>query len=173
MLNRAGDNDWNGCNRGLVMIEFKVRTARLEDWAVIADFNSRLAAETEGKTLQPEVIAAGVRTLLGDSRHGRYFVACVADSVVGQMMYTREWSDWRNGEIWWLQSVYVLPEYRHRGVFRALYQHLETLAKSSPDVIGLRLYVETHNARAQQAYQKLGFRDASYTVMEQIFRNDV
>lgn len=155
------------------MNAFEVRLARLEDWEAIAEFNTRLAAETEGKSLKPEVIAAGVRTLLGDSRHGCYFVAEAAETVIGQIMYTREWSDWRNGEIWWLQSVYVLPEFRHRGVFRALYQHLENLAKSSPDVIGLRLYVESHNSRAQQAYLQFGFCDASYTVMEQIFRNDV
>jgi GNAT superfamily N-acetyltransferase len=88
-------------------------------------------------------------------------------------MHTREWSDWRNGEIWWLQSVYVLPAFRNRGVFRALCQHIEQLARNSSDVVGLRLYVETHNARAQQAYLRFGFRDASYAVMEQIFRNDV
>lgn len=152
---------------------FEIRSARIEDWAVIAEFNCRLASETEGKSLSPETIEAGVRTLLADPRHGRYFVALDANAVIGQIMHTREWSDWRNGEIWWLQSVYVLPEYRHRGVFRALYQHLEQLAQSSPDVVGLRLYVETHNTRAQQAYERLGFRDASYTVMEQIFRNDV
>lgn len=155
------------------MIQFEVRTARMEDWEVIADFNSRLAAETEGKALPPDVIAAGVRTLLADPRHGRYFVAVTDDEVIGQMMHTREWSDWRNGEIWWLQSVYVRPEYRHRGVFRALFQHLESLAKISADVVGLRLYVESENTQAQQAYENLGFRDASYSVMERIFRNDV
>ncbi len=152
---------------------FEIRAAKMEDWPVIAEFNSRLAAETEGKSLQPEIIEAGVRALLADSRHGRYFVASDAGTAIGQIMHTSEWSDWRNGEIWWLQSIYVLPEYRQRGVFRALYQHLEQLARNSPEVIGLRLYVETHNARAQQAYQQLGFRDASYTVMERIFRNDV
>ena len=152
---------------------FEIRPAGPEDAAVIADFNSCLAAETEGKSLQPDIIADGVRTLLADPRHGRYFVALNAGTIVGQIMHTREWSDWRNGEIWWLQSVYVLPEYRNRGVFRSLYGHLEQLARESPDVIGLRLYVETHNARAQEAYLRLGFRDASYTVMEQIFRNEV
>ena len=155
------------------LIPFEIRAANMEDWAVIAEFNSRLAEETEGKSLQSEIIEAGVRALLADSRHGRYFMAVEADTVIGQIMHTREWSDWRNGEIWWLQSVYVLPDYRHRGVFRTLYQHLEQLARNSTEVIGLRLYVETHNARAQEAYLRLGFRDASYTVMERIFRNDV
>ncbi|MBS0204941.1 MAG: GNAT family N-acetyltransferase [Planctomycetes bacterium] len=153
--------------------EFEIRTARVEDWEVIAEFNSRLAAETEGKSLNPETINAGARALLADPKHGRYFVATENGTVIGQIMHTREWSDWRNGEIWWLQSVYVLPEFRHRGAFRSLYQHLEQLARNSPEVIGLRLYVETHNQRAQSAYRHFGFRDAGYTVMEQIFRNDV
>ena len=152
---------------------FEIRAARMEDWPEIVEFNTRLAAETEGKTLQPEIITAGVRALLADPRHGRYFVASMADTVIGQIMHTREWSDWRNGEIWWLQSVYVLPEYRHRGVFRALYSHLERLARDSSDVVGLRLYVEAHNERAQAAYEKLGLKNAGYTVMERIFRNEV
>lgn len=153
--------------------QIEIRSASVDDWAVIADFNRRLASETEGKVLRPEIIEAGVRALLSDSRHGRYFLATCGQTIVGQMMHTREWSDWRNGEIWWLQSVYVLPEFRSQGVFRSLYHHIEQLARHSSDVIGVRLYVETHNERAQQAYQRLGFRDASYTVMEQIFRNDV
>lgn len=152
---------------------FPIRPACMDDWAVIADFNCRLAAETEGKTLQKQTIEAGVQTLLSDPRHGRYFVATDAGTVIGQMMHTREWSDWRNGEIWWLQSVFVLPEYRNQGVFRSLYQHLSDLARSSSEVIGLRLYVESENTRAQAAYQNLGFHDAHYSVMEQIFRNDV
>jgi GNAT superfamily N-acetyltransferase len=152
---------------------FEIRPASIEDCHVIASFNSRLAEETEGKRLDPDTILAGVQMLLSDPHHGRYFLATTGDQVIGQMMHTREWSDWRNGEIWWLQSVYVLPEFRNRGVFRALYQHLAQLARESTDVVGLRLYVETHNSRAQQAYANLGFRDASYTVMEQIFRNDV
>jgi ribosomal protein S18 acetylase RimI-like enzyme len=151
----------------------EIRDARPDDWPEIAEFNTRLAAETEGKTLRPEIIEAGVRTLLGDPRHGRYFVACQDGEVVGQMMFTREWSDWRNGEIWWLQSVYVRPEFRHRGVFRALYDHLERLARESSNVVGLRLYVESHNERAQAAYQKLGLKTAGYAVMERIFRNEV
>jgi GNAT superfamily N-acetyltransferase len=153
--------------------QFRIRSARFEDWPIIADFNIRLAAETENKTLQRDVIDAGVRALLSDPRHGRYFVAVTSDEVIGQIMHTREWSDWRNGEIWWLQSVYVAPEYRNRGVFRMLYGHVEQMACESPDVVGLRLYVETQNARAQAAYRQLGFHDAHYCVMEQIFRNDV
>lgn len=152
---------------------FHIRQARIEDWSVIAEFNQRLAAETEGKTLVSDVIGLGVRALLSNPGHGRYFVAVTSETVVGQLMHTREWSDWRNGEIWWLQSVYVLPEFRSRGVFRMLHAHLVEQARSSADVVGLRLYVEKHNERAQSAYRRLGMKDAGYTVMEQIFRNDV
>jgi GNAT superfamily N-acetyltransferase len=169
----TGDNSPMSKNSPTSINQFEIRPAGMEDGAVIAEFNSRLAAETEGKSLQPDVIHAGVRTLLSDPRHGRYFVALDADTIVGQIMHTREWSDWRNGEIWWLQSVFVLPEYRHRGVFRSLYRHLEQLARDSPEVVGLRLYVEAHNARAQQAYRNLGLHEAGYTVMERIFRNEV
>lgn len=152
---------------------WEIRPAQFADWPVIADFNTRLAEETEGKRLEPGTIAQGVRTLLSQPQHGRYFLACIEERVVGQIMHTREWSDWRNGEIWWLQSVYVLSEFRQRGVFRALFAHLQSLAQASPDVVGLRLYVEEHNTRAQEAYLTLGLKRAGYTVMEHIFRNDV
>ena len=153
--------------------QWDIRPAQFDDWAVIADCNTRLAEETEGKRLDPGTIAEGVRTLLSQPQHGRYFLASIGGRVVGQMMHTREWSDWRNGEIWWLQSVYVVSEFRQQGVFRALFSHLQVLAQASPDVIGLRLYVEEHNTRAQEAYRTLGLRRAGYTVMEHIFRNEV
>ncbi len=146
-----------------------IRSAGLEDWKTIAEFNSRLADETEGKQLPPATIAAGVQTLLKEERHGRYFVACRKEQIVGQMMHTREWSDWRNGEIWWLQSIYVHPEHRRTGVFRALYHHIERLAEKTPQVVGIRLYVERHNAKAVEAYDSLGFADAGYTIMERLF----
>lgn len=156
-----------------VEVPLEIRLATIDDWMTVAEFNSRLASETEDKLLDPETIAAGVRALLMNSRHGRYFVACLDGKIVGQMMHTREWSDWRNGEIWWIQSVYVLSDYRKQGVFRALFNHLTDLAQTEPGVIGLRLYVEEHNSRAQQVYSKLNMRNAGYIVLEKIFRNDV
>jgi len=150
-----------------------IRPALVSDWRVIADFNSRLAWETEGLRLNPDTIANGVQSLLSQPQHGRYFVACIAEHVVGQVMHTREWSDWRNGEIWWLQSVYVRSDFRQRGIFRALFNHLLELAHASPDVVGLRLYVEQHNTRAQEAYQTLGLKQAGYTVMEHVFCNEL
>ena len=146
-----------------------IRLAVPEDWEVIADYNSRLAFETEGKRLDNSTISTGVQTLLSNPQHGRYFVACIEDRIVGQLMHTREWSDWRNGEIWWLQSVYVHTEHRRAGVFRALFRHLEKLAESTPNVIGLRLYAEEHNSKAFEAYRSLGLVHAGYVVMERFF----
>ena len=149
----------------------KIRLAVADDWQTIKDFNIRLAAETEAKSLTPAVIEAGVKTLLQNPNHGRYFVACQREQIVGQMMHTREWSDWRNGEIWWLQSVYVHPEHRRQGIFRSLYRHLEELAQNDPNVIGLRLYAESQNAGALEVYRSLGLQETGYIVLERFFRN--
>ena len=145
-----------------------IRAACFADWPTIAQFNCLLAAESEGKQLDRALIEPGVQAVLQDDRRGRYFVACIGDRIVGQLMHTWEWSDWRNGDIWWLQSVYVLPEFRRQGVFRRLYEHLSQLAEISPQVIGLRLYVEQDNARAQATYQQLGMQLAGYVVMERL-----
>jgi GNAT superfamily N-acetyltransferase len=150
--------------------EISIRAARWDDWPTIADFNCRLAMESEHKRLDPEKIVPGVQALLRDAQKGRYFVAedGVGGPLVGQIMHTHEWSDWRNGPIWWLQSVYVTREFRQRGVFRALFEHLVQLAEAEK-VLGVRLYVERENARAHQTYEKLGFADAGYFVMERWF----
>jgi len=148
---------------------FQIRPAAVSDAAVIAEFNCQLAAETEGKTLDAETVRQGVQALLESPSRGRYFVAESAGQVIGQIMHTLEWSDWRNGDIWWIQSVFVHSEHRRRGVFRALSQHLEELAKQTPGVVGIRLYVERENDRAQQTYSSLGFDRAGYLVMERMF----
>lgn len=151
-------------------IEITIRDATRDDAQTIADFNCRLAAETEGKQLDPKTVRMGVDGLFEDTRRGRYLVACASDGqIVGQLMHTFEWSDWRNGDIWWLQSVYVHADFRRQGVFRKLNQHLEQLAESTPGVVGLRLYVEHENARAQETYRSLKFIEPSYRVMEQMF----
>lgn len=136
------------------------------DLDVIVEFNTRIARETENKTLAAETLRAGVRALADDAERGRYFVACVEDRVVGQLMLTTEWSDWRNGTWWWIQSVYVHPEFRGRGVFRALFEHVEQQARECPGVVGVRLYVHRDNSAAQQVYQRLGMQDAGYVVFE-------
>lgn len=143
-----------------------IRPATLGDAGVIADFNRRLAWESEGLRLDEAVLAAGVQALLADASKGWYLVAEESGTIVGQVMVTFEWSDWRNGWFWWIQSVYVREDVRRRGVFRSLYAHVFSLAQSKPEVIGLRLYVENENTRAQQTYLKLGMQAAGYSVLQ-------
>lgn len=152
-------------------MKFAIRDATLSDAETIASYNSRMAEETEGRPLARDVIGPGVAALLSDSKKGRYWVAESDSKLVGQIMVTYEWSDWRNGTLWWIQSVYVHPDFRRQGVYSALYRHIESLAKASADVCGLRLYVENGNERAQQTYEALGMVDPNYKVMEAIFEN--
>jgi len=151
------------------MSSIRVRAASLEDAATIVAFNQQLARETENTHLDHDTLARGVATALSDPTKARYLVACAETSIVGQLMHTREWSDWRNGDIWWLQSVYVDPDYRQQGIFRMLYQHLHRLATEDPTVVGLRLYVERDNARAHGVYENLGMDRSGYFVMQDIF----
>jgi GNAT superfamily N-acetyltransferase len=148
----------------------KIRTAVPDDLAVIADYNIKLALESEGLKLDPPTVTAGVEALLRDQSKGIYFVAEIAGAVVGQLLITYEWSDWRNANIWWLQSVYVAQEFRGGGVFQALFRHVETIARDSGDVWSLRLYMEKHNERARRAYQKLGMKEMAYEVLEYCVR---
>ena len=149
----------------------QIRPASLDDLATIVEFNRRLALETESITLSVDVLTQGVQAALLDPQKARYFVAEIDGHLVGQIMHTREWSDWRNGHIWWLQSVYVHEDFRRAGVFRGLVEHLRAEAMASPDVVGLRLYVEEHNNRAVATYDRLGLPEAGYVVREQIWRN--
>ncbi len=148
-----------------------IRPATLDDLSTIVEFNRRLALETEGIFLSVDVLSNGVRTALLDPAKARYFVMEVEGRIIGQIMHTREWSDWRNGDIWWLQSVYVHEDFRRRGVFRSLVEHLRAEAQSSPSVVGIRLYVEENNERAAVTYDRLGLPEAGYAVREQIWRN--
>jgi GNAT superfamily N-acetyltransferase len=154
-------------------MQIEIRLAIAADWPVILDFNCDLARESEGKQLNRDHVAAGVQALLADPRKGRYLLAVVAGRVVGQLMHTYEWSDWRNGDIWWLQSVYVHPDFRRHGVFRALFDRLHNEALADPGVVGLRLYVEEHNTRAHETYRNLGLSDGGYFVMEKMHRRGV
>lgn len=148
----------------------KIRKARIADAETIAEFNSQLAWETEKKRLKPATVRQGVRALLRDATRGIYFVAEMKGATIGQLLITYEWSDWRNGNFWWIQSVYVAAEQRQGGVFRALFQHVQKLAKSRSDVCGLRLYVERNNRRAQEAYENLGMQETHYDIFETSFR---
>ena len=150
-------------------MQFSLREARRDDADVIAGYNAAMARETEAKALDPAVVGPGVEALFDEPSLGRYWVAEADGQVIGQLMVTYEWSDWRDGMIWWVQSVYVRPELRRRGVFSALYRHVESLAAAEPGVIGLRLYVENNNLRAQQTYEALGMVKPGYLVMETLF----
>ncbi len=144
----------------------KIRKARATDATVIADFNTRLAWETEQIKLDAQTIQRGVRAVLRDASKGTYFVAEHEGAVVGQLLITSEWSDWRNGNFWWIQSVYVTAEHRQAGVFRTLFAQIQKLAEARRDVCGLRLYVEQNNNRAQRTYAKLGMTKTHYEVFE-------
>lgn len=149
-----------------------IRDAELSDQSVIAEFNLRLAEETEDHQLNPSIINSGVAAVLKDSSKGRYWIATIDRQAVGQMLVTYEWSDWRDGVFWWIGSVYVRAEHRRKGVFKSLYQHVETLAKEDQNACGLRLYFEENNSRAKQTYLSLGMKKPGYLVMESIFEKN-
>jgi GNAT superfamily N-acetyltransferase len=147
----------------------QIRPAKISDATFIADCNQRLALETEQLQLDPARVAAGVAALLADPAKGVYFIAECDGAPAGQLLVTYEWSEWRNGNFWWIQSVYVPEKFRSRGIFRALFEHVQTLAKSRKDVCGLRLYVEAHNSRAQEVYRRLGMKKSDYELFETDF----
>jgi ribosomal protein S18 acetylase RimI-like enzyme len=143
-----------------------IRPATADDADFLARGNAAMALETEHKRLAPAVVGAGVRAALADPAKGLYFVAERDGQRVGQLMFTYEWSDWRNGTFWWIQSVYVVPAARRSGVFRALFRHLEERARGDASVCGIRLYVDRDNERAQATYRRCGLEDGGYRVME-------
>jgi GNAT superfamily N-acetyltransferase len=145
---------------------FSVRSASLDDLPVIVEFNCRLAAETEHKRLDLPTVTRGVRRALSQPEMCRYFVAEQQSEIIGQAMVTYELTDWRDGVLWWFQSVYVVEQHRGHGVFRALFDHITKTAQAEPDVRGLRLYVEHENARAQRVYEQLGLKPSGHLVYE-------
>lgn len=161
--------------QGMASVQpLRVRAAVAADAAWLAECAIAMAQETEGKALDPPTVRAGIEAGLSDPAKARYFVAMHDDlagsdtigAPAGTLMLTHEWSDWRNGDWWWIQSVYVLPRFRRRGVFAALYRHVEALARTTPGAIGLRLYMERDNAPARATYTALGMRDAGYEIYE-------
>jgi ribosomal protein S18 acetylase RimI-like enzyme len=142
----------------------------MEDLPVIARFNSELASESEGKRLDPETISKGVAAVLGDPGKGIYFVAEIGGRVVGQLMVTYEWSDWRNGTFWWVQSVFVEPRFRGQGVFKELTRYVTAEAQKDHGCCGLRLYAHHENLGALETYRRLGFKKTDYEMFELSWR---
>ncbi|MCA9126681.1 MAG: GNAT family N-acetyltransferase [Planctomycetales bacterium] len=151
--------------------EYRIEPAGPKDVDAITDFNCAIARETEGKELNRPTVLGGVARGLRQGGEVTYFVAKCNGEAVGCLMLTREWSDWRDGWLVWIQSVYVAPSHRGRGVFRLLLSTSEAHVLQQQDVVGLRLYVEVDNARAQSAYHRSGFVDPNYKVLEKIFPN--
>ncbi|MCZ6602962.1 MAG: GNAT family N-acetyltransferase [Planctomycetota bacterium] len=142
-----------------------IREGSLQDLETIVAFNAALAEESEGLTPDRSTLTEGVKALLEDPAKGRYYLAEVDGSVVGQLAVTFEWSDWRNGMFLWLQSVYIAAEHRRKGVFTSLYRHVEQLA-SRPGYCGIRLYVHDENETARATYLRRGMVSSGYEVLE-------
>ena len=141
----------------------KATTAEIEK---LVGFQIAMAEETEQVRLDREVCSAGVAAVFRDPSRGQYFVAETDGAVVASALITYEWSDWRNGQVWWIQSVYVVPEARKKGVYAGLYAHLQNLARAESGVRGIRLYVDERNTSAQKVYEKLGMNGDHYRVFE-------
>ena len=142
------------------------RNATPDHIEAIVAFQLAMAKETEDLRLDREVCTAGVAAVFKDAARGRFFVGEKDGAVVGSAMITYEWSDWRNGVVWWIQSVYVVPEFRRQGVYAGLYAHIQRLAREGSDVRGIRLYVDRRNTAAQEVYARLGMNGEHYQVFE-------
>ena len=142
-----------------------IRKAVLTDAQSIIDFQQKMALETEQLALYADILSKGVEAVFNDNSRGQYYVGEADGKVISSLLITYEWSDWRNSNVWWLQSVYVVPEQRRKGVFRAMYSHILKEANRN-NVAGLRLYVETNNIAAQKTYESLGMESQHYRMYE-------
>ncbi len=144
----------------------RIRSAEVADAPRLVEFQIAMALETESLALDAAKVVPGVRAVFDDPGKGRYFVADVENQVVGGLLLTYEWSDWRNGCIAWIQSVYVDPAFRRQGIFRRLFQQVLELVQAAPEYVGVRLYVERGNRTAQHTYRQLGMQGDHYEVYE-------
>ncbi len=142
-----------------------IRKARQEDAPFITDFQQKMAWETEAMSLATGIIESGVKAVFSNPLLGQYWIAESDEHVVASLLITYEWSDWRNTNVWWIQSVYVLPSSRRKGIFRSMYRHIRGEAERA-GIAGLRLYVETNNERARKTYESLGMKHEHYTMYE-------
>jgi GNAT superfamily N-acetyltransferase len=148
------------------MSEPEYRDATREDAAAIIEFQIAMARETEDLELDHAILQRGVHAVFDDPSLGRYYVATSEGRVIASLMITYEWSDWRNGMVWWIQSVYVTPENRRKGIYAGLYKHVRALVENEPAVRGIRLYVDRRNTSAQEVYSRLGMNGEHYQVFE-------
>ncbi|MBN1820258.1 MAG: GNAT family N-acetyltransferase [Prolixibacteraceae bacterium] len=149
-----------------------IRKAVYDDWAVIAEFQVAMALETENLHLDRSTVEKGVKAVFKNPSKGIYFVGEKDNKVVGSLMITFEWSDWRNGNVWWIQSVYVVPEARREGIFKKLYLHVKEIVISDPGLRGLRLYAEKSNYIAHHTYHSLGMDSSHYDMFEWMKQSD-
>ncbi|MDR3594073.1 GNAT family N-acetyltransferase [Clostridium sp.] len=144
----------------------KMRKATVDDLETIVKFNYNLAKETEDKELDLEILTKGVESILIDGSKGQYYVYVIDNKVVGQIMHTYEWSDWRNGMFLWVQSVYVDAAYRRQGIYKKLYNHIKNICDNDEGITGIRLYVEKENLNAKATYKSLGMYECDYHMYE-------
>ncbi len=147
-----------------------IRAAILEDAKSLVEFNQAMALETEGKRLDAQILESGVEAVLHDETKGFYAVAESGGKIVGGLMVTFEWSDWRDNWFWWIQSVYILPEFRGRKIYSRLYDFVKQKAEEKGDVCGFRLYVERENRNAQKVYEKCGMEASHYLMYEEMIK---
>ena len=147
-----------------------IRLAQREDAPALVEFNQAMALETEGKRLASETLKNGVEAVFEDQKKGFYVVAEDDDKnqIIGGLMVTFEWSDWRNAWFWWIQSVYIMPDFRGKGIYRLLYEFVKEKAAEAKNVCGFRLYVERENTGAQKVYEKLGMEESHYLMYEEL-----
>lgn len=151
------------------MINYTISVGNENDTAAIAQFQVDMAQESEGTALDHELVLKGVAAAMADKYKGTYIVARVEGEAIGSLMLTREWSDWRNKWYWWIQSVYVKPEYRGKGAYRAMYQKIKEMAREE-GIAQIRLYVDKTNYSAQKVYQKLGMAECHYYMYEEVLK---
>jgi ribosomal protein S18 acetylase RimI-like enzyme len=147
--------------------KINIRVAQNSDVKSLVEFNQLMAWETEQKKLDEDILTKGVSALIVDENKGFYLVAEQNNIVVGSLMVTTEWSDWRNGVFWWVQSVYITPDFRRQGIYAQLYSQVKTLAEQQKNVCGFRLYVEKQNIIAQKTYESLGMQPTHYLMYEE------
>ena len=147
-------------------MEIRIRDAAVTDALPIVEFQRAMARETESIELDAAVVTRGVHAVFDHPSRGRYFVAEAGGVVVASLLITYEWSDWRNGNVWWIQSVYVRPAFRRRGIYARMYEHVQAIADRDANIRGIRLYVDRRNTPAQDVYRRCGMNGEHYLVFE-------